>query len=146
MVIPCAPSPAAIRAVGGASGTVLLIDPDVESLVALVREIESRGFGVLTASDGLEGLQIVSQSVPDVVVSEVTVPHIGGFELRTRMRQSADLTLVPFVLLSHRRNDDLIREASALRILHYYQKPVPVVLIAELVKNLALARFHVEQA
>lgn len=120
------------------SGTVLLVDPEVESLVALVREMEAQGMSVVTATDGLEGLQVVSQSVPDVVISELTVPHIGGFELRTRMRRSEQLAIVPFILLSHRRNDDLIREASSLRILHYHQKPASVVLIAELAKNLAL--------
>lgn len=119
------------------SGVILVVDPDVTALGVLIREIEAKGFTVMTATDGLEALQLISQFAPDVVISELTVPKLSGFELRVRLRQSEELAVIPFVLLSHRWTDALIRQASSLRILHYYQKPVSAVMVAELVKNLA---------
>ncbi|SIQ27572.1 diguanylate cyclase (GGDEF) domain-containing protein [Alkalispirochaeta americana] len=128
------------------SKTVLLVDPESDMLTVLIREIENKGFSVITAQDGLEALQVVSQISPDVIISELTVPKLGGFELRARLRQSEELGAIPFVLLSHRWNDELIREASSLRILHYHQKPLSAVHIAELVKNLAVGRFREEES
>jgi CheY-like chemotaxis protein/GGDEF domain-containing protein len=127
------------------AGTVLIVDPDIEVLTVLIREIESRGITVLTSEDGLEALQIVSQFAPDVVISELSVPKIGGLELRSRLRNLEQIGNVPFVLLSHRQTDDLIREAASLRILHYYRKPVPALLIAELVHNLIRNRVEGER-
>lgn len=121
------------------SGIVLLVDPEASSLAVLIREIETRGFAVLIAHDGIEALQLASQIAPDVIISELSVPKLSGFELLRKLRQSEELGRVPFVLLSHRRNDQLIREAAGLRILHYFQKPTPAVQVAELVRNIALA-------
>ncbi len=119
------------------SAVILVVDPEVDALGVLIRELEAKGFSVMTATDGLEALQMISQFAPDVVISELTVPKLSGFELRARLRQSEELAAIPFVLLSHRRTDELVRQAASLRILHYHQKPVSVVMVAELVKNLA---------
>jgi CheY-like chemotaxis protein/GGDEF domain-containing protein len=126
------------------SGTVIVIDPEIEMLTVLIREIESRGLTVMTTTDGLEALQMVSQFTPDVIVSEINVPKIGGFELRAKLREFEELGDIPYVILSHRQNDDLIREAAALQIVHYHKKPVSALLIAELVTNLAATRHHRE--
>lgn len=126
------------------SGTVVVIDPEIEMLTVLIREIESRGLTVMTTTDGLEALQLVSQFTPDVIVSEISVPKIGGFELRAKLREFEELGDIPFIILSHRQNDDLIREAAALQIVHYHKKPVSALLIAELVTNLAATRVHGE--
>lgn len=128
------------------SGTVLLVDPDAELLTVLIREVEARGYSVITAGDGMEALQQVTQISPDVIISELTVPKIDGLELRARLHRTEQHGSVPFILLAHRRNDQLIREAAALRILHYHQKPTSAVLIAELVHNLAQGRFRPEEA
>ncbi len=121
------------------SGIVLIVDPEANSLVVLIREIENRGFAVLLAHDGIEALQLASQIAPDVIISELSVPKLSGFELVRKLRQSEELGRVPFILLSHRRNDQLIQEAAGLRILHYFQKPTSAVQVAELVRNIALA-------
>ncbi len=121
------------------SGIVLLVDPEADSLGVLIREIETRGFAVLTAYNGIEALQLASQIAPDVIISELSVPKLSGFELLRKLRQSEELGRIAFVLLSHRRNDQLIREAAGLGILHYFQKPTSAVQVAELVRNIALA-------
>lgn len=128
------------------SGVILVVDPELDALGVLIRELEAKGYSVMTASDGLQALQMISQFAPDVVVSEITVPKLSGFELRTRLRLSVELAAIPFVLLSHRRTDELVRQAASLRILHYHQKPVSVVMVAELVKNLAGPRLVDEEA
>lgn len=122
---------------GFSTGTVLIVDPEIERLRALTRELEAMGMSVLEAKDGLEALQVAHQIVPDVVVSEVTVPKMDGFALRQRLRQSSEFGAVPFVLISHRKSDELVREAAALGIVHYYQKPISTVELVGVLRNLA---------
>lgn len=117
-------------------GTVLIVDPDLDHITVLINEIEARGVNVITTDDGLDALQIVSQFAPDVVITEISVPKIGGFELRSRLRKYEQLSDIAFIVLSHRQTDDLIREAASLQILHYFKKPESALLIAELVSNL----------
>lgn len=131
----CAASPTAEgRAVS--SGTVLLVDPEAQRLRPLVRELEGIGMAVVTAAEGIEAMQVVSQIVPDAIISEVAVPKLDGFALKERMSRSSELSGLPFILLSHRKNEDLVRRAGSIGILHYFRKPVSPIEIAVLVKNL----------
>lgn len=123
-------------------GTVLLVDPSIRWGGVLIREIEATGLAVIPATDGIEALQLVTQFMPEVVISEVAVPKIGGFELRTRLRAQEELAGIPFVLVAHRKNDDLVREAASLDILHYFRKPVSAFELAMLVRNLARNRIR----
>ncbi|TVQ95441.1 MAG: response regulator [Spirochaetaceae bacterium] len=132
----CASGPSESES-GLATGTVVIVDPAVEMLDALIRELESGGLTVVSVDDGLEAMQLVTQLAPQVIITEVSVPKIGGLALRDRLRTIEGLSGIPFILMSHRKNDDLIREAAALGILHYFRKPVSAVEIGALVQNLA---------
>ncbi|MFO8065563.1 MAG: response regulator, partial [Spirochaetia bacterium] len=131
----CAASPASERG-GLASGTILIVDPDADRLRPLVREFETMGMSVFLAGDGVEAMQIMNQVVPDAVISEVAVPKLDGFELRERLSRASEFSRIPFVLVSHRKNDDLLQRAGALGILHYFKKPVSVSELTGLIQNL----------
>jgi PleD family two-component response regulator len=91
---------------------------------------------VVTATEGVEAMQVVSQIVPDVILAEVTVPKLDGFALKERLSRSSELSSIPFVIISHRKNDALIQRAASLGILHYYRKPLSSVEVSGLVRNL----------
>jgi len=131
----CAASPTGDSGTA-ASGTVLLVDPEVSRLRPLIRNLERLGMSVVTATEGVEAMQVVSQIVPDVILAEVTVPKLDGFALKERLSRSSELSSIPFVLVSHRKNDALIRRAASLGILHYYRKPLSSVEVSGLVRNL----------
>ncbi len=131
----CAASPAGASGTA-ASGTVLLVDPEVSRLRPLIRNLERLGMSVVTATEGVEAMQVVSQIVPDVILAEVTVPKLDGFALKERLSRSSELSSIPFVLVSHRKNDALIQRAASLGILHYYRKPLSSVEVSGLVRNL----------
>lgn len=131
----CAASPTGDSGTA-ASGTVLLVDPEASRLRPLIRNLERLGVSVVTATEGVEAMQVVSQIVPDVILSEVTVPKLDGFALKERLSRSSELSSIPFVLMSHRKNEALIRRAASLGILHYYRKPLSSVEVSGLVRNL----------
>jgi two-component system, cell cycle response regulator len=124
------------------SGTVLIVDPESGALSVMIRELEASGLTVITAEDGLEALQLVSQIAPELVICEVSVPRIGGLDLRTRLRAMEGLAGVPFILASHRKNDELVRQAVSLGILHYFRKPVSAVEVAAVARHLVRERIR----
>lgn len=87
--------------------TVLVIDDDAELCSLLSRYLEGQGLAVLTAGDGTTGVQRAVAEAVDVVVLDVMLPRLNGFEaLRALRRQS----LVPVLMLTARATpDDRIR-------------------------------------
>lgn len=78
---------------------LLVIDDDVE-LVALLREyLEGEGFAVAAAHDGEAGLRAAAEAAPDLVVLDVMLPKLGGFDVLRRLRERTSL---PVVMLSAR--------------------------------------------
>lgn len=80
--------------------TVLVVDDDATIQLALTRRLQNQGFDVVNASSGEEALKLFSIQVADVVVSDVMMPGMSGFELCHQLRSRPEGELVPFIFLS----------------------------------------------
>ena len=89
---------------------VLLVDDDAALLDVLALAFEDAGHEVLRARDGRAALEAVRWAKPEVVVSDVNMPHVDGFALCRKLRQEG--CVVPLVLLTSR--DSEIDEALGL--------------------------------
>lgn len=65
---------------------VLVVDDELDTRTYLFSILESEGYSVGTASDGMEALKYVSKNKPDAVVSDVRMPEIEGLELLSKIR------------------------------------------------------------
>ncbi|PSN17364.1 DNA-binding response regulator [filamentous cyanobacterium CCP5] len=79
---------------------VLIVDDDITLQTALTRRLELQGFEVLNAMNATEALEQFAQNPPDVVVSDVLMPEIDGFEFCRQLRSTPSGQLVPFIFLS----------------------------------------------
>ena len=79
---------------------LLLIDDDPVHLEATRRRLSNAGFDVITASDGLTGLELARQHRPAVVVSDVLMPRMDGFALCLAIRRDEELRAIPVILTS----------------------------------------------
>ncbi len=91
---------------------ILLIDDDASLLDALSIAFEDAGYEVITAADGLKGLELVKSASPSAVVSDVNMPGLDGFSLCRKLREEGNR--VPLVLLTSRDNE--IDEALGLEL------------------------------
>jgi PAS domain S-box-containing protein len=84
---------------------VLIVNdsPDALALTGVV--LRQAGYRVLTATDGLEGIEVARRESPALIISDVTMPHLDGIELCRRLRQDARLSLTPVLLISAHRRD-----------------------------------------
>jgi two-component system response regulator MprA len=80
--------------------TILVVDDEPAVRDALERALRTAGFAVRTATNGAEGLEAIADQHPDVVVLDVLMPVMDGFEACRRLRESGDRT--PVLMLTAR--------------------------------------------
>ena len=86
--------------------SVLIVDdePSIRQLIATLLTLE--GFAVSTAADGSAALAQMLEAAPDIVVSDVRMPFINGYELLTAVRNTPSLRSTPFILLASYSDGD----------------------------------------
>ncbi len=102
---------------------ILVVDDEVQILRALRRALDARGYEVVTAADGEEALEEVERSMPDLVVLDLNLPGISGFEVCRRLRGWSQ---VPILILSVREDEAGKVRALDLGADDYLTKPFGV--------------------
>lgn len=85
--------------------TVLVVDDSIVSRQMVSRVVEALGFDLLTALDGMDALRLLERVRPDLVVTDVEMPRLGGLGLARRIRQEARLEGVPIIIVSSRGSE-----------------------------------------
>jgi DNA-binding NarL/FixJ family response regulator len=119
---------------------ILIVDDDRTLRAALIRYLQDRDFIVYSAASGLEGFDIFSQESLDLIVSDVVMPGMDGFELCARVRNAESGQLLPFIFLSARCDLEDRIQGHTLGADDYLVKPFhPKELIAKIEAQLARA-------
>lgn len=103
--------------------TVLVVDDAVMLRRTLALFLEREGFRVLQAQDGQEAIQQLQQSSVQLVVCDIEMPNMNGFEFLNARRQYADFAKIPVMMLTSRSNDKHRWLALQLGATHYFTKP-----------------------
>ena len=121
--------------------TVLLVDPEPGSMELLIRALEAAELVVQICRDGESAMEAIQAKLPSAIICEAMSPRLNGFTIRERLQTNAIWSSIPFILVSHRKNEDLIRKAVERDIRHFFRKPVPLTEVAGLVINLTKRAF-----
>lgn len=105
-------------------GTVLLIEASPFDADITRKVLEREGLEVHTVTKGSEALEQADLHRPDVIVSEIYISQMDGFQIRQRLRASQDLKNIPFILVSRDKGESALQRAFDLGILHFFKKPV----------------------
>lgn len=122
---------------------ILLIDDDKDNLRFLARILEHESYKVMQASSGLEGIQMLKDFQPDLVILDINMPQLNGFQTLKLLRQKDENVAVIF-LTGNKNTEDIIRglEAGAL---DYVCKPFnPLELVARVSSQLKFKRTQQE--
>jgi two-component system alkaline phosphatase synthesis response regulator PhoP len=79
---------------------ILVVDDEIYIVHILEFSLTMEGYSVLTASDGEEALRIIEQERPDLVVLDIMMPKLDGYEVCRRLRQDEQFRSLPVILLS----------------------------------------------
>jgi len=120
---------------------VLVVDDDVTLRMALTRYLEKRGYVVQSAGSGSEALRAFELDPPDLVVSDVMMAEMDGYEFCRRLRASRTGQLVPFIFLSSRTEVDARVQGHSIGADDYLIKPFePKELLAKIESQLERSR------
>ena len=90
---------------GREDNSVLIVNDEPDQLQLMRNLLGKAGFSVLTAEDGVDGLELAKKDRPDLVISDVTMPRMDGLEFCRRLRADGELKTVPILLVSALQKD-----------------------------------------
>lgn len=116
--------------------SILLIEDDESLREGMRRILEGEGYRVITAADGTQLAAVIDESQVDLIILDVGLPWINGFELAELMKAHADLKSIPLVFVSGRTSDADVKRAFAVGADDYIKKPFEIEHLKKAVQTL----------
>ncbi len=109
---------------------ILYVDDEPQIRKLLSTYLTRQGYEVVTANDGYEGLKAVRASAPALVITDVMMPNMNGFEMTRRLRADHRTARIPVLMLSARKEADDILTGYSEGADEYVAKPVEMAILA----------------
>ena len=116
--------------------TILVVDDDLGTRLSISDYLEIAGYWALTAEDGNKALEMVSQYKPHLLITDITMPGLDGYELVRLVRQQPLLRLLPVIFLTGRANTEERIRGYQLGCDLYLPKPFELEELGAVVRNL----------
>lgn len=116
--------------------TLLIADDEPGIRLSVSGYLESMGYFCLTAADGSEALEMIRRYQPHLLVTDIAMPRMNGFELVRQVRQQPALRLLPVIYLTARTQVEERIQAYQIGADSYLSKPFHLEELAAVVRNL----------
>ncbi|OLD11354.1 MAG: hypothetical protein AUJ06_00600, partial [Chloroflexi bacterium 13_1_40CM_3_70_6] len=123
---------------------ILFVDDEEQIRKLLSTWLTRHGYGVTVANDGWEALKAVRAKPPDLVITDVNMPNMNGFELARRLRADHRTARIPIVMLSARKQADDVLTGYAEGADEYVPKPVEMAVLGAKI-DVLMRRFRATQ-
>jgi chemosensory pili system protein ChpA (sensor histidine kinase/response regulator) len=101
----------------------MVVDDSLTVRKITSRLLEREGYQVVTAKDGIEALQQLRETLPAVMLVDIEMPRMDGFDLTRNVRADARLRHIPIIVISSRTADKHRSQATALGVNAFLGKP-----------------------
>lgn len=105
--------------------TILLIENDLITQEILCQFLLSQGFLVITSLDGEMGLRLAQELMPDLIISDINMPKLNGYEVLKSIRANIETASIPFIFIT---GEEVVNNHSLLEIEQganaYLTKPI----------------------
>ncbi len=116
---------------------VLIIDDEWTIQQALRARLAANGFEVLVAGDGPSGIETARESRPDVILLDLRMPDIDGFEVLRRLRASDQTARIPVVFLTANVLDTVRQQAKSAGAAGFLAKPYDAAAVIDCIRTAA---------
>ncbi len=103
---------------------VLVVDDSLTMRKVLGRLLEREGFEVLVAKDGMDAMQLLQETTPDAILTDIEMPRMDGFALARNIRDDARTANTPLIMISSRTADKHQNLAKEIGVDAFFGKPV----------------------
>lgn len=115
----------------------ILVCDDERHIVRLIQvNLERQGYNVVTAYDGKEGLEKVQAEKPDLIVLDVMMPYMDGFEVLKNLRRESETEAIPVIMLTAKAQDKDVFEGYHYGADMYLTKPFNPMELVTFVKRI----------
>ena len=106
-----------------ANQKVLIID-DGKTIRMQIREMLPKStFEVLEAKDGLEGINMIKQEIPNLILLDFFMPKMNGWEVIEKMKEHSEISAIPLVLMSGKKEEVLVKIPHLFEQYEFLEKP-----------------------
>ena len=109
---------------------VLLVDDQAGILKVLRIQLRMQGYDIATASSGDEAIEMVQEQEPDVILLDIFMPDINGFDVLARVKEFSQVPVIAFTA-----NPSMAQKAIELGAVDYISKPFDADLLAEKIRS-----------
>ena len=106
-----------------AAPTILVADDEEDVRELVIYRLTRSGYNVIAAGDGLEAFELASERAPDLMVLDVMMPKLDGYELTRRLRAEESLRTIPVILLTARSQETDVDRGFEVGADDYLKKP-----------------------
>jgi DNA-binding response OmpR family regulator len=118
---------------------VLVVDDEHDTVEFLRETLKAEGFEVLVAYDGVEALEVAARQRPNLMLLDVMMPRLSGFEVLEALGKDRAMAGMPVLMLTARGDEADVRRGLALGARKYLSKPFDVrALVAEVRRQLGV--------
>lgn len=103
---------------------ILIVDDDPDILEFLSYNFKKKQFTVITASNGIEGIEMAEKHLPDIIISDVLMPKMDGIEMCRFIKKSEKLKHIPTIVLSAINNEYKVLNAMDSGADEFASKPI----------------------
>lgn len=123
--------------------TVLIVDDTPANISMIAQSLEESGYRVLVAQDGEEGLQRAALTQPDLILLDVMMPHLDGFEVCRRLKKQRSTWDIPVIFMTARAQTDDKVNGFKVGAVDYVTKPLQIEeVIARIDTQLQISEMH----
>lgn len=117
------PEPVPSRLLRKLSGRVLVVDDELPNRLYLRKLLEARGCDVFDVDDGRQALKIAFKKVPDLILVDIMMPGMDGFELCSLLRDEPRTSRIPIIMVTAKSRIEDIETGFELGAMDYIRKP-----------------------
>jgi chemosensory pili system protein ChpA (sensor histidine kinase/response regulator) len=116
---------------------VMVVDDSLTVRKVTSRTLQKKGIDVLTAKDGIDGLEQLRSGGqrPDVMLVDIEMPRMDGYEFTTQVRADPDLNLIPIIMITSRAGEKHRSRAFELGVNEYMSKPYQEDILLERIRS-----------
>ncbi len=103
--------------------TILVVEDEQSMIILIKYNLESAGYNIYSVINGREALDYCSSNIPDLIISDIGMPEMDGFELRQSLLNDERLRAIPFIFLTAKTQSEDQFKGVRLGVSHFLTKP-----------------------
>ena len=115
---------------------ILLVDDEVDMVALVTLRLEAAGYDVVSAYDGEEALEKTKAEKPDLIILDVMLPKLNGYQVCEKIKNDKELSKIPIAMFSALSSKQNIEDAEKLKADAYITKPFEPQELLNTIKNL----------